>query len=309
MRAWILLCALLAGLPASGRADAPYDASWSGTRSMNDIAVQLTFSPRSIGTPGHEKEIEYITSEMAKAYPEPARLQRWDYHSEDGQVFHMTNIVARFYPQAARRIILGTHYDSIIRAYRDQKDPTGIMPGANNSASGVAVLLETARALKSLPPPAVGIDFVFFDGEEGPRALGAGDPRWKAIGSPYFTQHLADFYRGAKPVAAAIFDMVGYRDLVLDPERDSLMAAGDEVARFWRIGHEVAPPVFVAAATETPISDDHTALNLAGIPSFLVIDFEYEPWFNTTQDTIDKCSARSLEAVGRTTLRYAYGFE
>ncbi|HLY58085.1 MAG TPA: M28 family peptidase, partial [Stellaceae bacterium] len=214
MRARLALVALVAGLPVSGWADAPVDASWSGTRAMDDIAAQLSFSPRSIGTPGHDKEIEYISSEMAKAYPEPVRLQRWDYHSEDGQVFHMANIVARLYPQATRRIILGTHYDSIIRAYRDPKNPTGIMPGANNSASGVAVLLETARALKTLPPPAVGIDFVFFDGEEGPRALGAGDPHWRAIGSPYFTEHLADFYPGAKPVAAAIFDMVGYRDLV-----------------------------------------------------------------------------------------------
>ena len=55
-----------------------------------------------------------------------------------------------------------------------------------------------------------------------------------------------------------------------------------------------------------PISDDHTALQEAGIPSFLVIDFEYEPFFNTTQDTIDKCSEAALNGVGRTTLRYIY---
>lgn len=69
---------------------------------------------------------------------------------------------------------------------------------------------------------------------------------------------------------------------------------------------EIAPRAFSTTSTRFPISDDHTALANAGIPSFLVIDFEYEPYFNTTQDTIDKCSATSLETVGRTLLRYLY---
>jgi glutaminyl-peptide cyclotransferase len=37
-----------------------------------------------------------------------------------------------------------------------------------------------------------------------------------------------------------------------------------------------------------------------------VIDFDYEPYFNTTQDTIDKCSVDSLQTVGRTLLQYLY---
>ena len=69
---------------------------------------------------------------------------------------------------------------------------------------------------------------------------------------------------------------------------------------------EIAPAAFHAAPTRSPIGDDQDALSAAGIPSFLVIDFDYEPWFNTTRDTIDKCSAASLEAVGRTLLTYLY---
>jgi Zn-dependent M28 family amino/carboxypeptidase len=180
------------------------------------------------------------------------------------------------------------------------------MPGANNSASGVAVLLETARAMASLPPPPLGIDMIFFDGEEGPKSLGAGDPTWFALGSPYFAQHLPDFYPNRKPEKAVVFDMVCYRTLELKPELSSLAYTKTETAKFWNIGAAIAPSVFVGKPTSYPVSDDHTALAQAGIPSFLVIDFEYEPWFNTTEDTLDKCSAASLADVGRTLLRYLY---
>jgi Zn-dependent M28 family amino/carboxypeptidase len=218
----------------------------------------------------------------------------------------MTNIIARFEPANPRRVIVATHYDSIIRAYRDAKTPDAPMPGANNSSSGVAVLLETARALSLLPKPAVGIDMVFFDGEEGSIAMGAGDPHFAPIGSPYFASHLHDFYPTRKPEKAAVFDMVCDKDLELKAEPFSIESAGNEVRKFWNTGRAIAPQAFSTKTTPYMIIDDHTALGEAGIPSFIVIDFEYEPFYNTTQDTIDKCSAGSLEAVGRTLLQYLY---
>ena len=81
--------------------------------------------------------------------------------------------------------------------------------------------------------------------------------------------------------------------------------APDDVKRFWQIGQQVAPSVFNPNPGRE-IGDDQIALGQAGIPSFLLIDFDYDPWFNTTKDTIDKCSAQSLDAVGRTLLRYLY---
>ena len=160
--------------------------------------------------------------------------------------------------------------------------------------------------LSLLPKPSVGIDMIFFDGEEGPKALGAGDPNWMAIGSPYFAAHLHDYYPNLKPEKAVVFDMVCDKDLDLKPEPSSLVSAMPEVKKFWTAGLAIAPKAFSTKSTSYPISDDHTALAGAGIPSFLVIDFEYEPYFNTTQDTIDKCSVDSLQAVGRTLLQYLY---
>ena len=279
---------------------------WDGQRAMARIGELLRFTPRSMDTPGHQKAIDYIKAQMAKTSADAVTTQRWAYKDDQGKSHAMTNIIARFQPANPRRVIVATHYDNIVRAYRDAANPNAPMPGANNSASGVAVLLETARVLSLLPKPAVGIDMIFFDGEEGPKSLGAGDPDWTALGSPYFAEHLRDYYPATKPEKAVVFDMVCDKDLELKPEPSSLVSAMDEVKKFWNAGIAIAPKAFSTKTTSYPISDDHTALAAAGIPSFLVIDFEYEPFFNTTQDTIDKCSAESLEAVGRTLLQYLY---
>lgn len=279
---------------------------WDAQRAMAHIADQLRFTPRAIETPGHQQTIDYIKAAMAKTSADAVTTQSFVTKSDEGKVLHLTNIIARFQVQNPRRIIVATHYDSIIHAYRDAQNPKAPMPGANNSASGVAVLLETARVLSLSPKPDIGIDMIFFDGEEGPLALGAGDSHWRALGSPHFAANLKDYYPDRKPEKAVVFDMVCDKDLTLQPELASLQSALPEVKKFWSIGHAIAPKAFVGQSTSYPISDDHTALSQVGIPSFLVIDFDYEPYFNTTQDTIDKCSADSLQTVGRTLLQYLY---
>jgi glutaminyl-peptide cyclotransferase len=291
--------------PAIARAEIEVEL-WDGERAMAMITEQLRFTPRSLDTPGHQQTIDFIKATLAKTNVESVTTQDWVFRSADGKAHAMTNVVARFQPQNPRRVIVATHYDSIVRAYRDAKTPEAPMPGANNSASGVAVLLETARVLSLLPKPPVGIDMIFFDGEEGPKALGAGDPEWRALGSPHFVDHLKDYYPAAKPEKAVVFDMVCAKNIQLKPEPSSLMSAMPEVKKFWGAGVGIAPSAFVTKSTSYPISDDHTALAEAGIPSFLVIDFDYEPWFNTTNDTPDKCDPQSLEAVGRTLTRYLY---
>jgi len=302
----LLALAAMSLVATLARAEQVRTELFDGQRAMALITEQLRFTPRSLDTAGHQQTIDFIKAELAKTNVDGVLLQRWPYKTADGKSFAMTNIVARFDAANPRRMILATHYDSIVRAYADKTNPNGPMPGANNSASGVAVLLEIARVLSLLPKPAVGIDMIFFDGEEGPKSLGAGDPDWHALGSPYFTAHLKDYYPNAKPEKAVVFDMVCDRDLKLKPEPSSVANALPEVQKFWRAGTDVAPSAFDTRMTAYPISDDHTALAAAGIPSFLVIDFEYDPFFNTTQDTADKCSAESLQAVGRTTLQYLY---
>ena len=296
------LAALATSVAAQSNADL---ALWQGQRALVDIERQLSFGVRAPDKPGHQRTMDYIEAELRRLDVEP-REQRWN-SSVAGQPHALVNIIARLFPENPQRLILGTHYDSIVRAYRDKERPNAPMPGANNSASGVALLLETARALKSVhTPPPWGVDLVFFDGEEGPISLGEGDPHWQPLGSPYFVRHLDDIYPGAKPAKAAIFDMVCWREEKLRPEQASLVNAPDEVAKFWKIGRTFAPTFFSAQPVDSPIYDDQIALADAHIPSFLVIGFEYEPWFNTTQDTVDKCSSDAMSAVGRTVFRYIY---
>lgn len=305
MRPYFLVAALLLSVAAQAQAPSPDISLWQGNRALNDIAQQLSFGVRALDADGHQRTIDYIESQLRSIGIEP-KEQRWT-ASIGGPTHTLVNIVARFAPANPRRLILGTHYDSIVRAYRDKEHPEAPMPGANNSASGVALLLETARALKAAKaPPPYGIDLVFFDGEEGPVSLGEGDPNWLPLGSPYFVRRLVDFYPATKPEKGVIFDMVCGRDEKLKIEQASLIADAAEAKKFWNIGRTFAPAFFSAEITPSPIYDDQIALNGAKIPSFLVIGFEYEPWFNTTQDTLDKCSEPAMNAVGRTLFRYIY---
>jgi hypothetical protein len=298
--------AALASAPAFAQGTPQPDVSqWQGQRALSDIETLVGFGPRAMDVPGHRQTIDMIVAELKKLGV-AAREQSWT-STVAGQTHHMTNVIAPMYPEATRRIILGTHYDSIIRAYADKEHPDAPMPGANNSASGVALLLETARALQAQKtPPGVGVDFIFFDGEEGPISLGAGDPHWQPLGSPYFTEHRAEAYPETKPEQAVIFDMVCWREMKLHPEQASLLYAADQIDKYWNVGRTFAPAFFNTQPTTQPIFDDQIALNDAHIPAFLVIGFEYDPWFNTTQDTPDKCSEAALNGVGRTTLRYIY---
>jgi hypothetical protein len=285
-------------------------ASFDSHRAMGHIHSIMRWAPRSIGTLGHARTLSYIAAHLRSEPDMVIVRQEWTEQRDDGGLLRLTNLIARLHPESAQRLILSTHYDSIVRAYRDPNPALRIspMPGANNSASGVALLLEVARVLSRIGKIPLGVDFVFFDGEEGPNALGAGDPNWRALGSPYFARHVRDLYPSQLPRAAVAYDMVCKTNLRLYPEHWSVQSAPDQVRRFWSIGASLAPEAFQANPETAPIGDDQVPLAKIGIPSLLVIDFDYEPWFNTSHDTEDKCSERSLAAVGRTTVAFVTSF-
>lgn len=285
--------------------DLPDFSVWSADRALKDIETQVSFGSRARGTDGHARTEGFIKDELGKTSADVETQEGSTHVSSVG--YPITNILGRFQPENPRRLILATHYDALARAYADREHPNAVMPGANNGASGVALLLEAARSLDSLPPLPYGVDIVFFDGEEGVGSLGAGETEpWIPLGSTYFAGNLADVYPDAPPESALVFDMVCDADLNLYPEAQSRSSAPEEVERFWAIGSTIAPRAFVHEGPARAIGDDHTPLIKAGIPSLLIIDFDYSPWFNTTNDTPDKCSKESMEAVGKTLLQYLY---
>lgn len=233
---------------------------FSGKEMLALIEQQLNYGPRYLSSSGRQQVQHFLRSELA-AFADDVTEQSWEHILATGETIEMQNIVGRFFPEREQRILLGTHYDSKRFADKDSRAPEQPVPGANDSASGVAVLLETARMLRGLEEaPEIGIDIVFFDGEEGEEHLELSG--WKPIGSTYFAQQLDGLYKDL-PIKALVVDMVCDEDLDLEFVTDAIL-------------------------------DDHTALEAAGIPSQLLIDFDY-PYFHTTKDTLDKCSAESLE--------------
>jgi spermidine synthase len=275
-----------------------------GNEMLAVIKQQLRYGPRYLSAYGHQSVQNFLISEMNALVPE-TKIQTWQHINSDASKQNLTNIIGRLYPEKDRRIILAAHYDSKKTADKDLVRPRQPVPGANDSASGVAVLLELARTFANSPvSPNVGVDIIFFDGEEGEENQKADYSDWKPLGSTYFAQHLNEIYKENKPFQGIVLDMVCDKDLQIYQEQSSVQNAPSQTAAFWDIGKKINSRVFINQV-RYQIKDDHTPLNRAGIPSFLVIDFEYPP-FHTTNDTVDKCSPQSLETIARTVLDYTY---
>lgn len=189
--------------------------------------------------------------------------------------------------------ILGAHYDSRMVADEDP-DPARRdepVPGANDGASGVAVLLELARTL-DVAASGHTVCLVFFDAEDNGRI-----PQWDWIlGSTYFVDNRGDVPACATPRFAVIVDMIGDADQQVLVERNSTPAIS---AALWQQAADLGYADTIINRPGYAMLDDHTPFLRAGIPAADMIDFDYPHW-HTTADTLDKVSAESLERIGRT---------
>ena len=267
-----VLSTLLGGCQTRGAE--PFD----GDRAVAFVEQQLRFGPRSPGTEGNEQAAGWIKTTLDELGWET------DLHtaSYQGVLLH-TVVGKRGSSTAAGPILIGTHYDTRPLADRDPVDPGAPVPGANDGGSGVAVLLELARVL---PADVEDLELwlVFFDGEDSGNL---GGWEWSA-GATAFAADLE-----VRPQAVVIVDMVGDAHLRLPRERTSDPGLTDEI---WSTARDVGASAFVDEQGAA-ILDDHRPFLALGIPSVLIIDLDYAYW-HTTQDTLDKVSAESLEQVG-----------
>ena len=274
-----------------------------GKEILSVVAQQLRYGPRYLTAPGHKATQDFLISE-AGGLSDEVKIQKWNKIGSDGNIYELKNIIARINPTASLRILIGTHYDSTKRASRDKNNSNQLVSGANNSASGTAVLIELLRNLKNSNAirSDIGLDFVFFDGEEGIEMQGGDSLHWSPLGSTYFADHVKELYPNKKPEEGIIIDMVCNKDLQILKESSSLESAKNQVEDFWKVAQKINPAVFLNKIGPA-IQDDQTPLNKAGIPSFLLIDFNY-PYLYTTQDTLDKCSSKSLEIIANVLKNY-----
>lgn len=271
------------------------DSAFDGEEVLSFIGHIVSLGDRSLKADGHAKTVSLIAKEL-NPYVDEVIQDSWS----EGE-YEFTNIIARKNTDSDNRIVLGTHYDSKRYANNEKNSQVAKkpVPGANDSASGVGVLAEIARVLDARDVD-LGIDLVFFDGEEG---LGDyEDVEWKPIGSTHFTENIEIFYGNSKPEEAIIIDMICDKDLNLFYEKNSLENAPDLTNELWDVGNSIYPNTFITKSKYS-IRDDHTPFQKIGIPSTLIIDFDYK-YFHTTEDTPDKCSSESLEKVGNVVLEY-----
>jgi len=252
----------------------------------------MQFGPRIPGTPGHERTGDWILAHL-RATADSVAIQSFTHVTRRGASLHLRNFLARFRPTVSERVLLLAHWDTRPRA--DQSPNLGQqrlpVPGANDGASGVALLLGLADVLKA-KPPAVGVDLLLVDGEDyGDFATDSNDV---LIGSRYFAGHQPSGY---PPLFAVLFDMVADKDQQFYYEGNSQAVAPEVVDRVWRTAADLGYGRVFLPGVKPTLIDDHVALQKAGIHAIDVVDFDY-PYWHTTEDTIDKVSAASLQVVG-----------
>ena len=258
-----------------------------------------SIGPRNHGSESKLKAEKWIQDQLREAGAEVSvhELTYQGKESQSSETFR--NIIGRIRPSESRRVMVGTHYDTRAWADRDPRMELRSTPiiGANDGASGVAVMLEMAKAWKTDPPP-VGVDLIFFDGEEFGRKNDVED---HLVGSNAWVRDHPEY----KPEWGVVLDMVGDASLRIPQERVSAARACRAVKRIWQAAGRVGSTEF-ADGFYPHIWDDNLAFIDRGIPVALIIDPQYR-WFHTTEDLPDKCSAQSLGQVGRAVMEAIYG--
>ena len=271
---------------------------FEGARAFSRVEAQVAFGPRVPGSGPHRACAAYFESEL-KALADVLEQDRWEHVTLDGDTLSLVNIHASFNPRANQRILLCAHWDSRPTADHDPDPDLRGQPidGANDGASGVAVLLELARVLKSQPPPA-GVDIVLFDGEDyGDFQL----DRDVLLGSRRFAAQNGAY----RPVFGILLDMVGDREAVFPWEGNSQNALPDICRLVWDKAHELGYGKYFPRQNGTAVIDDHIPLLQTGIRCIDIIQMGL-PYWHTTADTPDKLSPATLEAVGRTLAALIY---
>ena len=279
-------------------------ASFSGDRAMESLETICRLGPRPSGSPAMDRQ-RALLAEHFRAAGATVTGQAFQIRDRrTGKPVHLENLVVSWHPDRRDRVLLAAHYDTRPFPDNDPVDPRGVFLGANDGASGVAVLMELAAAMPALPGP-VGVDFVLFDGEEyvfAPR-----DPYF--LGSTFFArQYAADQKAGRLPHAyrcGVLLDMVADRDLEIWQEQHSVDWPDTRpvVDSIWDVARRLGVRQFVPRPKHA-VQDDHLPLRMiAGIPTCDVIDFDYPAW-HTTADVPAACSAESLAAVGEVMLAW-----
>ncbi len=271
------------------------------------VAGQLEFGPRVPGTEAHEKTRQWLVKKF-KDYGFEVIEQRFPQKTFDGKMHQGTNIIARYRPEENRRIMLAAHWDS--RPFCDsplstkQDEP---VPGADDGASGVGVLLEIARQIHDNPFEGLGVDLVLFDLEDYGES-GGSENSW-GLGAQYYARNLPT----PVPQYGILLDMVGAANPRFTKDQISMTYAPQIMNKVWRLAQSMGYGHLFVNIPTGPLVDDHYFVNtIAGLPMIDIINRPagsqtgFVPHWHTPQDNLNAIDKNSLGAVGQVLLAVIY---
>ena len=316
---YIVLAALVTACGGTGKTTVTETASTEATTEVNKHSAafdgqaalalaqqQCDFGPRVPATAAHAKCAEWLCSTL-QASCDTVIMQQGTVTTGQGKPLGIKNIIGVINPDASQRLLLLAHWDTRPWADNDPDAANHSKPvmGANDGASGVAVLLQLARQLKA-EGTTLGVDILLVDAED----MGITDieESW-GLGTQYWTQH--PHVTGYKPLFGILLDMVGAADATFTREYYSLQYANGFVNLVW---NSAAGSHFINRAGGA-VTDDHVFINQAGIPCVDIIDLRSDsdtgfcPVWHTVNDTMDGISPTTLGEVGQTLLNVIASLE
>jgi glutaminyl-peptide cyclotransferase len=279
----LLLCAC---------ADRPSPApEFKADRAWSHLVRQLSFGPRYAGNPGHRRQLAWMVEEL-EFRADTVVQQAFTATDSAGKTLKMTNVVARFRPELADRVLLVASWDTRLRAdgSPDPLDRRYPVPGANLNASGVAVLMEMAQLFREQPPP-VGIDLLLADGDDYSREV-------QMMGTRHFIRAMP----GYRPRYAVVLQGVADVDAKFPMDSVSAAGAAEPARRMWEAARRLRYDSVFVAQTASPAAQG-PVLAAAGIPVVVVADREYGPLnmhWHATDDLPGVVSRETMGLVGRT---------
>ena len=271
---------------------------FSGERAMDLLEMQCDMGSRMPGSPGHRTLVKAIESHADSLGLAFHSLCFDGADPATGASLRLCNLVIICAGEEAPPLWLGAHYDTRPRCDRESDPELAARPlvGANDGASGVAVLLHLAELLAETPPPRT-VALIFFDGEDSGLA---GEATTFCLGSQHLAERWNDFgspLAGPDPEGLIVIDMVGEKGLDIPYEGMSLRHAGDWLEALFMRALSLDLPAFRPEPGRV-VYDDHVPFIAQGLRAVNLIDFDFPEW-HTVGDVPDVCSPASLEQVGR----------
>ena len=279
------------------------------------VEKQVKSGPRVPNTPAHAETEQYIISQL-QSFGAQVRTQKFTADTYDGEVWNLTNIIASIQPEKKKRILLAAHWDTRKIADKDTERRDEPIDGANDGASGVGVILEVINAIqKAGNKPNVGIDVIFFDGEDNgePQGLSGRNPSktWWCLGSQHWSKN--KHVPGYSAYYGILLDMVGGVGAQFHKEGYSMKYAPSIVEKVWNTADKIGHGRYFINNQVASITDDHYFVNEFGkIPMIDILAHEptakdfFPDFHHTHKDNMDIISQETLKAVGQTLLQVIY---